>query len=354
MLSGRTPFSGDMQSVMRQHVEEPPPPLKQKLAAKVKIPKKVARLVMSTLAKNPDERPASAAGFATALRANSEGAGALLRRSLTLYSEHLPIFFRASFITLSPSLLLIFLQFIGRVLWMLKIVSPTVGMGLTLTLVILNILAQLFTNSVNMGVTTHLVTQLVVAPLRPIRMRAAFELLRARFRPFMSATALVTMMSFFGIMLGFIPGLIVMTNYLLVAPVVLMEDKRGRAARARSKELSKRSRRTVWAIVFVIMIVPFIAAPLLSFLIAGAVRMLKLPEPLHMTSIIHLVIWTPIYFVIVSLSAVITALLYLKTRQAGGETLREALARFDLDEVPRSKWQQRMRERSSVYTQSSR
>ena len=57
-----------MHEVMRLHIEAAPPPLREK---NKKIPKKTAAIVMQALAKNPDERPASAAGFASALRASA-------------------------------------------------------------------------------------------------------------------------------------------------------------------------------------------------------------------------------------------------------------------------------------------
>jgi hypothetical protein len=380
MLSGRTPFAGDVQSVMRQHVEVPPPPLKEK-----KIPKKIARLVMATLAKNPDERPASAASVASSLRANSEGAGTLLRRALTLYSEHLPTFFRTAFLIFLPVLILTLLQLVIRILSSIEVLprlAVNISTGVITTLLVL---VQLFIGSVLMGVTTHMVTQVLVAPLRSVRLRPALAALRERLRPFATTTMFVNVLAFFGLLMGLVlagfifwlrplgasgvplilllgvamvvgatPGLIVMINYLLVPAVVLMEDKRGRAARARSKELTKRARQTVTIIVLILMLVPFIGSPLLAFIIAAVIKAFELSNEASLSGIIHTIIWTPIYFLIHSLSAVITSLLYLKTRQAGGETLKEALAQFDLEEVPRSKWQQRMRERSSVYTQAGR
>src|SRR5262249_57826196 len=45
---------------------------------------------------------------------------------------------------------------------------------------------------------------------------------------------------------------------------------------------------------------------------------------------------------------IISVLLYLKTRQAGGETLKEMLAKFEEDEAPLRNWQMRMRERMSM------
>jgi hypothetical protein len=54
--------------------------------------------------------------------------------------------------------------------------------------------------------------------------------------------------------------------------------------------------------------------------------------------------------VIVPFIATLTALLYLKTRQIGGETLKEVLSQFEEEDVPRAKWQMRMRERLQTTT----
>jgi hypothetical protein len=53
----------------------------------------------------------------------------------------------------------------------------------------------------------------------------------------------------------------------------------------------------------------------------------------------------PIQILLTSLSSIIVALLYLKTRQAGGETLRDLFVQFEESEHPRKKWQERVRNR---------
>ena len=54
--------------VIELHKTAAPPPIREKNR---KVPRKMARIAMSALAKNPAERPPSAAGFASALRARS-------------------------------------------------------------------------------------------------------------------------------------------------------------------------------------------------------------------------------------------------------------------------------------------
>jgi hypothetical protein len=48
-------------------------------------------------------------------------------------------------------------------------------------------------------------------------------------------------------------------------------------------------------------------------------------------------------------TAIMASLLYLKTRKAGGESLRDASEQFEALDIPRSKWQARMK---SVWTKT--
>lgn len=56
MLTGRVPFEGDIASVLAQHIRKPPP-RPRKVAPDNAIPPALERLVMTMLAKKPDERP---------------------------------------------------------------------------------------------------------------------------------------------------------------------------------------------------------------------------------------------------------------------------------------------------------
>ena len=53
----------------------------------------------------------------------------------------------------------------------------------------------------------------------------------------------------------------------------------------------------------------------------------------------------PFQLLIAPLSAIIVALLYLKTRQAGGESVQDLFEQFEESDKPRSNWQKRVRER---------
>ena len=350
MLSGQTPFTGDFATVKRQHQEEPPPPLQEK-----RVPKKVKQAVMSALAKSPAQRPPHAGAFASTLRANSEGAAILLRRAIALYSEHLPVFLRLVLLVSLPLLIVNILQIGFNVMTARGLLSKVAIACGSIVLGLLSMLCAFLTASVIIGITTRLVTQLLAAPLRPIQLRTAFASLKKRLRPFFGTTIVVSIMQTVGMVLLVIPGLYWMINYSLVTPVVMMEDIRGRAARKRSKSLVKRSKRTVILIIFIQFVMPILTASVMAFLVFSLIKALHLQgsRP-YLFSNIYQIISFPINMFILSFSAVITALLYLKTRQAGGETLVEALGRFEDEEMPRRNWQLRMRERLHLTTRHTR
>jgi hypothetical protein len=56
-------------------------------------------------------------------------------------------------------------------------------------------------------------------------------------------------------------------------------------------------------------------------------------------------VWTPLALLIASFTSVVTALIYFKTRQAGGESMQGLLEKLDDSSHFQSKWQQRVRER---------
>ena len=53
---------------------------------------------------------------------------------------------------------------------------------------------------------------------------------------------------------------------------------------------------------------------------------------------------------VLPLMAIVPALLYLKMRQFGGETLNDVMTQLEESEGARSQWQQRMRKRLTMNT----
>ena len=183
---------------------------------------------------------------------------------------------------------------------------------------------------------------------------------------------------------------------MLVAPVVMMENLRGLQAIKRSKALISRSLATAFAAYIIMFMIPVIAAGTISFVISMTAKALDdrppearqvetteqynetggsaerparepgvsysfgtgrrvnvsenkmdMRERLKNTFLETLlqILLLPIQIVVISFTAIIVALLYLKTRQAGGESIQDLLTKFEESDKPRKKWQERVRQR---------
>jgi serine/threonine protein kinase len=349
MLAGTPPFTGDVNEVMRRHREAAPPPLKEK---RKNIPKRLAKVVMSALAKTPAERPATAAGFASALRAQSEGTGALLRRAFALYSEHFPKFFRVSLLVMLPIILLSLLDLVNLFLKRQGAIPEGASNVISVVISILNGIGSFIASSIIVGVTIRLVNQLFLAPLRPIELRLAFAALKKRIRALIFTTLMVVVGSILLLFLLVVPGVIFYINSSLSAPVVMMENLKGRAALRRSKVLVSRARRTVIGIIAMQYLIPFFCSSIPAIVIASVFRgqenqKIVIGKSTGITSHILNVFLVP-------LIATFTALLYIKTRAAGGESLNEAFIQLQEEEQPSRKWELRIRERMHSSTSGSR
>ncbi len=188
----------------------------------------------------------------------------------------------------------------------------------------------------------------------------------------------------------------------LVAPVVMMENLRGVQALKRSKALVSRSLMTAFAAYIIMFLIPAVAAGSLSFVINITAKALDKSPPIVETTetrkiapanqtpddsvadqadkkddldlnisfgngrrvnvaenpkdmrgrlkdtileTLLQILLLPIQIVVISFTGIIVALLYLKTRQAGGESLQDLLSKFEETDKPRKKWQERVRQR---------
>jgi hypothetical protein len=298
------------------------------------------------MSKDPAGRPESAAAYASALRANMEGVGSLLRRAFALYSEHFPVFLKFSLLAHIPvllmSLLLIFVEVAEARRWMTGGWLLLLAVGANLLSIVVSFLA----NSVIAGMTVLIVIQLTLAPLRPVGIRPVFAQLRKRWRPFLSTSWRVGLRILVGFVLLFIPGIVMMVKYTLYAPVVLLEGLEKKAALKRARELVRRSRLTVVKVVVLQLVIPLVVTGLVSSAVdfGGAEKGLGRKIYGHLLSLLNILI--------VPLISTMVALLYMKLRQVSGEQLRETLEQIETDEVPRSKWQRRMR--LSLHTRGSK
>jgi serine/threonine protein kinase len=353
MLAGEPPFAGPTDAVMRGHRETPPPPLRDRAK---KVPKRVAQTVAAALAKDPADRPQTAAAFASALRAQADGISALYRRAFALYSEYFPKFLKMSFLAHSPVIVTTILMII------LQLALDGQPKGITVAKVLLicslaivalaHVAAYFVAASAIAGMTALIVTQLQAAPLRPVELRSAFRVLKKRWKPFLKTSLVVTLRIIIGTVLLVIPGIILQLRYAFYAPVVLVEGLEKKAARQRSYELASRSWRTmiiVWALQFLI---PITVSVLLGQIRIGAKPPGTPTQGVHVQEI-YKQLASLINIVVVPLVSIVSALLYLKMRQLGGETLSSALSQIEEVDSRLTNWQQRMRTRLSINTPRS-
>jgi serine/threonine protein kinase len=103
ILVGEPPFVGKGRSIALEHRVDSPPRLAEKVPL---VPRRIARVIESALAKDASERPQSVSAFAAVLQAGTETTGKLIRRSVALCLEHFWLFFRPSLILQLPVLLI--------------------------------------------------------------------------------------------------------------------------------------------------------------------------------------------------------------------------------------------------------
>src|SRR5437588_4740626 len=264
MLAGAPPFTGDTNSVIRAHNESQPTTLREHNG---KLPKRVSRLIMSALEKDPAARPQTAIAFANAMRANADGLGALYRRAFALYSEYFPKFLKLSLVAHIPVIVATVLAVVFR------LTEPGMTKGVRISLAIpvllLQVIAGFVTGSIISGVTAIIVTQLAVAPMKPIQLRAAFEVMRRRWKPFLKTALSVIVRMIAGYCLLILPGLVVQVRYLLWGPVVLMEGLENKAALKRARTLASRSWRTIILAMLIQFLVPAIIGSIIGALIGA-------------------------------------------------------------------------------------
>ncbi|HEV7475596.1 MAG TPA: serine/threonine-protein kinase, partial [Pyrinomonadaceae bacterium] len=351
MLAGEPPFKGVTGNVMQEHITVPPPPLRER---NKKVPKRAAQVVMTALSKQPEDRPPTAFAFASSLRGQAEGIGSLYRRAFALYSEYFPKFMKLSLIAHIPVFITTFML-IG---FELAENAQPKGLGLLRVLlicgmvitVLLQIVAYFLAAATISGMTALIVTQLTLAPLRPVELRLAFALLKRRWRPFLNTSIRVTLRIIIGYALLVIPGIVMSIRYALYAPVVLMEGLEKKAARRRARELGSRS----WRTIIIVTLLQFLIPIVFSALIGRFTVVQKTQTGLHVTNRsmsgqIYQQLSSLINIFIVPLLSIVPALLYLKMRQLGGEPLTDTLTEIEELDAQRSQWQQRMRTRLSLH-----
>jgi hypothetical protein len=311
------------------------------------VPRRIAAQIMAALSKNPADRPASAAAFASALRAYSEKPGSLVQQALTLFSQHPLTFIRLALIVFAPYIVLNLLSSMIGLSAYFDVVADRNSRAFAGVAGGLSGLMLLIMEPVFLAVTARLVTQMLAAPLRPVRLSPAFKSLRQRLWPFIKTTLRAYLKMFVGFLFFAVPGIIFAIQNRFVAPVVMIEGVTGKAALQRSKELVKRSRRLVILVVLIQFLLPIIIDSALSYFLRSIIRDAGVAENMRRAAFGRTmpVISLPTKLLIWIINAILTSLLYLNTRMAGGETIHQTLGLFEEEEMPDTAWQQRMRNR---------
>ena len=352
MLAGQTPFAGVTGNVMQEHIKTAPPPLRDR---NKKVRRRAANIVMTALSKQPEDRPQTAAAFASSLRAQAEGIGSLYRRALSLYVQYFPKFLKLSLIAHIPVFITTVLLIIFELLENAQPSGVSVGKVLVICGMVivglLHIAANFLTATTISGMTAVIVTQLSLAPLRPVELRLALAVLKRRWRPFLKTSFLVTLRIIIGLILFVIPGIVIAIRYALYAPVVLLEGLETKAARHRARALASRS----WRTVIIVSVLQFLIPAVISALFGRLAAFKTTEGGIHvahqsMSSQIYQQLIGLINIFVVPLMSIVPALLYLKMRQLGGENLGEVLTQIEAADEKRSQWQQRMRTRVSFHS----
>ncbi len=344
MLTGAPPFTGDTANLIRSHNEVQPTPVR---LANKKVPKRVSRMVMSALEKDVDKRPQSAHAFASGMRANADGLGALYRRAFALYSEYFPKFLKLSLVAHIPVIIVTGLAIAYR------FTESKMGMGMKLSLgiplALLQIVAGFVSGSIISGVTAIIVTQLAVAPMKPVQLRAAASVLRRRWKPFLKTGLNVVLRMAIGFVLLIIPMIVVQVRYLLWGPVVLMEGLEGKAALKRARALASRS----WRTIILALLIQFCVPAIVGAIVGAFLGLNETQAHAHSWRIrITGQLSELLNIFVLPLLAIVPALLYLKMRQFGGETLTDVMSQLQELEPTKSHWQQRMKTRLTVTPQT--
>jgi serine/threonine protein kinase len=394
MLGGKTPFAGEFMSVMESHKLHEPPPLEAK-----KVPKKVKKVIHEALAKNIDERPPTAEAFAAEMRSYSEGIGTLFQRAVILYSQHFKTLLSVAFLTLLPWIVLSLFSSIIEIGQLFEVIEDSVlisiGKG---SIQFISFFVQIFSTAFLAGIISWLIAQALAMPLRAINTKFAVGELKKRWKPLLKTVTVSSLISMIAMPFCIIPGVWLSARFMLIPSSVMLEDLSGRAAFRRSAELSKRSFRTVFGTSFLLFFLPLILASFISTSIIGiaggfnetgnsdktkveknddngeddnsnlnikvngteynigdkdsADSDKKNPAKekqkfrVKMATNIFTILWLPIVILLSSFASVLTALLYFKTRLAGGESMQDLLSKFeDADSQKTTKWQNRIRER---------
>src|SRR6185436_14692653 len=106
-------------------------------------------------------------------------------------------------------------------------------------------------------------------PMKPVELRAAFGILRRRWKPFFKTAFSAIWRIAIGCCLLIVPGIVLQVRYLLWGPVVLLEGLEKKAALQRAVALARRSWRTIILAMLIQFLVPAMVGGIIGALIGA-------------------------------------------------------------------------------------
>ncbi|MBI4752404.1 MAG: ankyrin repeat domain-containing protein [Acidobacteria bacterium] len=335
MLTGEPPFTGNFSYLMKQHIDDEPPHPCEK---NPELSAAVADVVLSTLQKNPAQRPPSAEAFATALRANAEGEDPIFEQAGSVYRTHFFSFVSISLMVHAPYAVLNAILFFA---WL--VVSQTVFPRPLERLQffyswswIITAALVFFAGVVNLAVFQPAVNSLQCIPDYRVSIAQTvsnfFTLLpKLVLTSFVCAGTIVK-----GLLIGIQCGIRMITCTALFAPIVSSEGLSVGAALDRSTVLVNRFRPAMVAIqvrylvlgIFAILLAP-ISFAMLGILISlvgdVSIEIVVARGAWLASSVVVPVVFAFCPWVVISLIepflATAAAILYTKLRQIGAEPI---------------------------------
>lgn len=325
MLAGEPPFTGDTTELIHKHTQEMPLAVAER---REDIPHAVGDTVMSALAKNPEDRPASAGSFAAALRATAEGEVAIIKKSKHIYNDSIKNFLALSLVIYVPfAVVMTLLGFAFRPL------EPNYPLTSAFVFWAIAFLIILVANRVHTAAVTLVIREQRLRPRDSIKLREIVKTI-GRKLPAILVTALESHLQVFANLLKLVkPGIHAFVDHALAGSVIVMEGLSGKAALERSRELVRRQVPSAIALqvrefavtLGSLIFLPFIMAATFWLLAGPSESFFELVKPSSILALAYC--W---FFMIIGhtpYAAIPLATLYFKARQARGESIDEALVR---------------------------
>lgn len=385
MLTGAKPFAGgDLHAILRQTVEETPAPMK---SFRPELPDSVCEVVMKAIAKQPEDRPQSAAVFGSTLRASAMGIGELLKVALTKFTENVGVFMKVFAIGYLPFfairlvlnvfaidnsstrreiiafLLLLFVGVVGNfvamaltrglsaVVYSLSIAMPASTINFRL------LLGRIRATGQNLVKASFVYFGMITLPMTLFGASILFAIFSADRWESRGIVASAGIARIVAIVLAVLFGTLLVRNLpraSMLPIVALVEGTPYRESIARSRALGELdpllviglglTETIVW---FGLQTVRFVALLLVIYVPVERFGS-ALVDDVDAVELGALVLSMAIEIVIGPLLALVFAALYLKLRLGSGETMESIVSKqFVLPDTPHTGWQQRMQKRLS-------